>query len=409
MIGGVLKGAWRGALQAFSDGNHWQTLSGASEMPSTSKMSYAGKSVSADKAMKLSAAWACVKSNSQLIGSLPLAVYEKQADGSKVKIEPDLLQILRVSPNTNQTGMEYWEGMTSQQLLQGNAYAQKMFIGRNMVGLRPLMLCEPRLRDDGQFDYHVTENGKTYKLPPDQIFHLRGFGAGTGLGMSAIKYGVESLGSALAADETAARIFSNGLMAGGFIKADQTLDETQRGQLQALIEKFVSSKRAGKVMALEGGLSFEPSGINPEDAQLLETRRFQVEDVCRWFGTPPIIIGHAAAGQTMWGSGVEAIMLAWRTLGINPQLVRMEARISKDLIPIARRAKWSVEWNREAMMQMDSAAKSNYLTRLTTTGIMTADESRHKLMLPPRGGAADELHAQTALAPLEDLGKEKAA
>jgi HK97 family phage portal protein len=173
------------------------------------------------------------------------------------------------------------------------------------------------------------------------------------------------------------------------------------------MEDFVSSKRAGKVMALEAGLSFSPTQVNPDDAQLLDTRRFQVEDVCRWFGTPPIIIGHAASGQTMWGSGVEAIMLAWLTLGINPQLRRFEARIKKDLIPLDRRAKWSVEWNREAMLQMDSKSKAVFLTGLTNSGIMSADESRDRLDLARRGGAADDLHAQTALAPLEALGKDK--
>jgi phage portal protein BeeE len=103
----------------------------------------------------------------------------------------------------------------------------------------------------------------------------------------------------------------------------------------------------------------------------LETRRFQVEDVCRWFGTPPVVIGHAGQGQTMWGSGVEAIMLAWLTLGINPQLRRNEGRIHKDLIPPGKRGRWYVEWNREAMLQMDSKAKGDFLSKMTTTGIMS--------------------------------------
>lgn len=105
----------------------------------------------------------------------------------------------------------------------------------------------------------------------------------------------------------------------------------------------------------------------------------------------------------MWGSGVEAIMLAWLTLGINPQLRRNEARIQKDLIPPGKRGRWYVEWNREAMLQMDSKAKGEFLSKMTTTGIMSRDEGRDKLNLPRRGGAADELTAQTALAPIDKL------
>lgn len=407
MIGRVLKGAWRGAVHALADvESGWETLGGTVDLPSTGRMSNAGQTVTAERALKLSAAWACVRSNAQLIGSLPLAIYEKQSDGQKVRIEPDLAEILTIRPNQTQTGMEYWESRSSQIALTGNAYCERLEIGRRLVGLRPLQDVTPKRRPDGRYNYHVRENGKTTILPPEKVFHQRGFGAGNGLGLSTIKYGVESIGAALAADETSSRMFDNGMMASGILTSDQLLDEKQRGQLNSWLEQFVGSKRAGKVLTLEAGLSFQQMNINPEDAQLLDTRRFSVEDICRWFGTPPIIIGHAGSGQTMWGSGVEAIMLAWLTLGINPQLRRKEARLNRDIVPIEKRGKWSVEWNREAMLQMDSKSKAEFLTKLTNAGIQSPDESRDRLELPRRGGAADELHAQSAMAPLVSLGKD---
>lgn len=106
----------------------------------------------------------------------------------------------------------------------------------------------------------------------------------------------------------------------------------------------------------------------------------------------------------MWGSGVEAIMLAWLTLGINPQLRRNEARIAKDLIPPGKRGRWYVEWNREAMLQMDSKSKGEFLSKMISNGIISRDEGRDKLNMARRGGAADELMAQTAHAPIDDLG-----
>ena len=150
--------------------------------------------------------------------------------------------------------------------------------------------------------------------------------------------------------------------------------------------------------------------MNPEDAQLLDTRRFSVEDVCRWFGVPPVVVGHAGQGQTMWGSGVEAIMLSWLTLGINPLLKKIENRIGIDLVPVERRRRWFAEFNREAMLQMDSAAKGEFLAKMATSGTMTANERRAKLNLPRHNDpAADELMMQGAMAPLGNLSEEGAS
>jgi HK97 family phage portal protein len=136
---------------------------------------------------------------------------------------------------------------------------------------------------------------------------------------------------------------------------------------------------------------------------MLENHRCSVEEMCRWFGMPPIIIGHAAQGQTMWGSGVEQILLAWLTLGIDPLCDRIEARIKKQLIrPSGNRRRYA-EFNREALLQMDSAAKASFLSIMTQNGLMTRNEGRAKLNLP-RVDGGDELTAQTNLAPLSTLG-----
>ena len=408
MVLRFMKAALRGVRAELAAGESgWVSVSPGQAWGGTGYSSHAGKTVSPTSALGLSAAWACVKGNSELIGSLPVAFYEKQANGSRARIEPDLAEVLTASPNSGQTAMEHWESAAAHLYLDGNQYAEKLFIGRRLVGLRPLFNVSPKRRDDGRFDYQFLENGRRHILPPDKVFHIRGFGGGDGIGMSVIKFGVQSFGSALAADETAARVFANGMTQGGFLESDQELDPEQRAQLQEYLATYAGSSKAGKTMILEAGLKFSGATMNPEDAQLLETRRFGVEDVCRWFGTPPIVIGHAGQGQTMWGTGVEAIMLAWLRMGINPILRRIETRISKDLIPPERRGKWFVEWNREAMLQMDSKAKGDFLSKMTASGIMSSDESRDKLNLPRRGGAADDLRAQVATAPIDLLGKDK--
>jgi HK97 family phage portal protein len=400
----LLRAAMRGVKAELASGESgWVGLTTGQAINLYGRTSSSGQAVSQETIMQLSAVWSCVTRTSSLIGSLPGALYERQPDGGRKRLDNDLSRILSLQPNKTQTALEFWESASAHAIMQGNSYAEKLRIGKRLVGLRPLFNVSPKQQADGSYRYQISDAGQRRELGPDDVFHLRGFGGGDGMGLSAVRYGVQSFGSALSADEAAGSVFSNGLMAASIIESSQTLDSTQREQLQSMLKEFVGSKKAGKVLTLEAGLKHKQVTMNPEDAQLLETRRFQVEDICRWFGVPPIIIGHAAEGQTMWGSGVEAIMLAWLTMGINPLLRRIEARIERDLIPIEMRGRWYWEWNREAMLQMDSKSKSDFLSKMVTSGIMTSDESREKLNLERRGGAADELRAQTALAPLEQL------
>lgn len=403
----IFKAALRGIRAELAAGESgWVTLSAADLPLSTAgTVSDAGALVSSETVMKLSAVWACTSVTAQLIASLPCHLYERTKDGGKTRIDAEAYDILFRRPNPMQTGMEFWEGAIAQKLLRGNAYAEKLRIGRRVVGYRPLMTVTPK-RNGAVFDYVVSDGDRRRILKHDDVLHLRGFGAGNGLGLSAVRYGVQSFGAALAADQTAAKIFSNAMMPAGIIQADQTLSPEQRDQLQEMLLAYAGSTRAGKTMVLEAGLSWSKAQLDPEDAQMLETRRYNVEDVCRWFGTPPIVIGHASEGQTMWGTGVEAIMLSWLQLGINPLLRRLEARLNIDAIPPERQGKWFFEFNREAMLQMDSKSKAEFLSRMATSATMTANERRDKLNLPrSTDPMADELLAQTALAALEDLKK----
>ena len=386
----------------------WIDIERAMALPSIGGVSSAaGKIVNANKAMCVSAVWSCIRRSSEMIGALPGGLFQKDSNGTRVSIDDDLVSILGVKPNAHQTSMEFWEGQVAQILLDGNGISERLNNGNRLVGLSPIHGATPKWdRSTRSFNYEFMDRGKRQVLPAEKVFHIRGFGAGDGIGLSAIKHGAQSIGSALAADETAGAVFANGLLGVTAIETDGDLTDEQRGQLQTLLDTFRASKNAGKILPLEHGFKLKNMQINPEDAQLLETRRFQVEDVCRWFGVPPIVIGHASEGQTMWGSGVEAILLAWLTMGINPMLRRIEKRILCDLVPSAKRSRWFWEWNREAMLQMDSRAKGDFLLKMRMAGFMSGDEGRDKLNLPRRGGQNDELLVQTALQLVDLLGKE---
>jgi HK97 family phage portal protein len=367
--------------------------------------SYSGKPVSLHAAMRLATFWACVRLTAQAVSCLPIAMYEKQTHDSREKVDDDVSEVISESPNIDQTPLEFWEGIVSWLMTEGNAYAEKAYTGQRLSALTPIASnhCQPVRLPDNELIYRVNDRGKTEDLPREKIFHVKGFGFGGDLGLSVVRFGVQTFGSAIAMEEAAGKLFGSGLQASGVLSSDKTLQKPQREDLQKIMETFVGSTNAGKLMILEAGLKYERLALSPVDAQMLENMRFSVEEICRWFGMPPIIIGHAAQGQTMWGSGVEQIFLAWKTLGIDPLCTRIEERIKKQLIrPTGNRRRYA-EFNREALLQMDHAAKAAFLSTMTQNGLMTRNEGRAKLNLPWMQGG-DQLTAQTNLAPLDKLG-----
>lgn len=368
-----------------------------------------GKAVTLSAAMTVSAVWACISRAAQAMSSLPIDVFRKTSKGRE-KIDGPLDDLIGLSPNADQTPVEFWEGMFSWMLATGNAYAEIDWIGNRASALLPLPSTHVRTfrnRTTNELMYEVRDpaDGKPRTLPQRNMLHLRGWGFGGDEGMSPIRWGTQSLGAAMAADEASGNMFRSGMQTSGVLKTNQRVNERQRPELQALIEGYSGSSKAGKVLILEAGMDFQQLSLNPDDAQMLETRRFSIEEVCRWFGVPPIVIGHSAEGQTMWGTGVEQIFLSWMQLGINPVLKKLEQRIRKALIPLKDQRHIYAEFNREAMLQMDSKAKAEFLRAMTTNGIMSRDEARDKLNLERRGGVADDLMVQTAMSPIDLLNE----
>lgn len=380
--------------------------------------STAGKSVTLTNALKLATVWACIRVNAQAASSLPLVFRETQRDGTKRIVSDDrfgVAEILGQSPNADQTPLEFWETQIAWLLCRGNAYAEKVTSPRGRLQSLEVLradLVTPRRLPDNTLVYEFRDRGKIERLPRSRVMHLKGFGQGLvdrDLGLSPIAAGANVLGAAMAADESAARFFSKGMQPSGFFKFDTVLSPEDRELAREnLIKPMTGSGNTGSVGILEGGTSFDAISLNPEDAQLLETRAFNVEEICRLFGTPPIIIGHAPQGQTMWGSGVEQVLLSWLTLGIDPICDRIEARIHKDLLRGTGQNALEARFDREALLQMDSKAKADFLSRMVQNGIYTRGEARERLHMPRREGT-DTLTAQTNLAPLNQLGQVAAA
>lgn len=374
--------------------------------------SHAGKSVTPDSTLQLSTAWRCVRLRNRVLGSLPMAVHERLAGGGTKPVKDHwLYQLVHESPNADQSPAEFWGGLVSCIDLWGNAYAEKQRNGDRIVALQPLRpdLTQPYRDAQGARRYKTSDPKASAKdLAEADVLHLRGFTLGGDVGLSAVSYGRHTMGLALAADETASKTFAKGLQVSGFVEVatGTKLTPEQRTQLVDLFAKFSGSERAGKVMPLDPGMKFQPLNMSPADAQLLQSRGFNVEEICRWFDTPPILIGHAAPGQTMWGTGVAQIMLGWLIVDLNPFLISVEQAVAKQLLSPIERTRFFVEYNREALMEADSDGKASFLSKLTQNGLMNRNEARAKLNLPKDPGpGAEMLTAQSNLLPLDHLGQ----
>ncbi|MDO7841088.1 phage portal protein [Sphingomonas immobilis] len=408
----------RSGLSWFATGQSGK-LSGAPEDEPTRKaIAYGGRADSAGQvvnqrtALGLPAAWACVRLKSDVVGSMGMGVHEKAADGGRNdRTDHWLYDLVHEEPNRDQTPAEFWSSMVACMDLWGNGYAEKEMLGNRVTALTPLapdQMSVVRNRDNERV-YRFYDRGQVETLPADKVFHLRGLTLGGDMGLSAIEFGRRTLGTAIAANRTAADTFHGGLQLSGFMETGSTsLKPEQRADLIQIFDGFRGDAMRGRIVPLEKDFKFAPLTMNPAEAQLLESRAWDVEEVCRWFGMLPILIGHSAKGQTMWGSGIEQLLLGWQTLLLNPLLKNIEQAVKKQLLPLADRKKIYPEINREALMAADSAARAALYSAFGQNGVMTRGEMRNRENLPSLEGD-DFLTVQSNLVRLQDLGKDVAA
>ena len=375
--------------------------------------SWSGKSVSQASILQLSAANACIRLIAETIATLPLKVYERLPNGDRREL-PDhpVALLLGDSPNADQTPVEFIEGVVASLLLQGDGMAAKERGYQNrVIALRFWNPAAVRTHRPSDRDYELMYShrdpltGITEELPASEVFHVKGFGIGGDRGATPIGMQRQTMATASAAEETAGRMLGQGIQAPGFLKyKGGTLRAEQRKSLLDIIREFSGSRNAGKMMVLEADLDWVPIGMKAEDFQLLQTRRHSTEEICRWYRVPPILIGHTAEGQTMFGSGVESLMIWWLTTGLRTFLKRIESAISKRLIEPGERRRIYAEFNVEGLLRGDMKAQAEFLSKLGQNGFLTRAEGRRKLNLPYIEGS-DTLTVQVNLADLSKLGQ----
>lgn len=390
---------WLGVPVGLTDEAFWASL-GKTE---------AGQQVNERTVMQLSAVWACARLIAETIATLPLGIYERQATGRRAASEHPIDYLLSRQPNSRTTAAVFWEAMVVAMLLQGNGFAERMMLGGRLVALQFLVPARLTISRDsaGKRRYRYTDSDGTQReIPEENIFRIPGFTMDGDWGLSVVQYGAKVFGSALAATHAANSTFEKGLSPTVAFKMGAVLKKEQREEFRENIRSISGAIHAGEAPLLEGGMEAQTIGINPKDAQLLESRSFSVEEICRWFRVPPFMVGHSEK-STSWGTGIEQQMIAFLTFTLRPWLSRIEQAINKDLLGPVQSLRYYAEFSIEGLLRADSAGRADYYDKMTRGGQMTRDEVRVKENLPTMGGNAGVLTVDANLIPLDLLGKTK--
>jgi HK97 family phage portal protein len=366
-------------------------------------MVFAGKqqNVTEETAMQISAVWAAIQLKSGILGSLKLDFYRKDGETRELLTDYPLSVLFNGKVNRYQTRVEFFETTGLNLYLTGNAYCLIQRTGGQITGLLPLMASqmEVELMRDGSIVYTYTDGVNVTAYSSESIWHLRLLGNGV-KGLSPLQYARNSIGMAISGEEWASNIIGNGGKPTGVLTYDKLLTKEQREQLK---EKFKDLREGARdaLMVLEAGMKYEQISLSPQDVQLLEARRFQVEDIARFLNVPSVMINDTSGG-TVWGSGIQEIIRGWYKIGFRPELERIEQSIINNLISLNDRRNISVEFNFEELLRTEFDKRVESGARAVNAGLMTRNEWRRREWLEPVDGA-DDLTVQVNLTPISEL------
>lgn len=373
-----------------TDDRYWTDVNGTT--------TWAGNRVSPDGALRVSTVYACVSVLSKILASLPVEVCEIDQAGNLTQARWHPLQeLLEEQPNDWQTGFDFKAYLMSHACLRGNGLAEIRSGVRGAVdSLWPIHTDRVFRLDrapDGRLRYHVrNEDGVGHRVMlQDEVLHIRApIAPGSGIWASSpIDYAVQTVGLALAAEEHGARTFANGARPSGVVQLKGVMGDDAFERFKAQMQdQFVGLQNAGKTLILENDGDFKPITMTAEQLQFIATRQFQIEEVARWFDVPLVMLHHLT-GQSTWGTGVEAIMLAFVRNNLKPWLVAWEKAIRRDLI--VAKGRFCVRFDIESLISGDSNAMSNFISRLVLNGVLTRNEGRAMIGFNPIKGLDEPL------------------
>lgn len=363
-----------------------------------------------DGALQISAVWSCIERRATTIASLPFFAYEFKAANSNEKDiarGSRLYSLLHESPNGRMTPFEFWRAMMMNHDLRGNGYAR---IDRDASGEAismwpmPADQVQPFVLDDGSMVYVYRIDDDVAVLDEANVLHLKNLGNGT-IGLAKLDFMRATNHELATAQTNASKLFGAAGKPTGVLMVDNTLTPVQREALKRNFAEMAMGSTA-RLFVLEANMKYQQLSLSPEDQQLLETRRFGIEEVCRWFDVPPVLAHHS--NVTTWGSGIEQIVDGFYKLTIRPMLVNIEQAVRKRVMTARQRARMTVEFNLDALLRGNAKDRYEVYAKAIQNSVKTPNECRQLENDPPIPGG-DVLMVQSNMMPIDQLGQAPAA
>lgn len=360
-------------------------------------------SVGVDGALQLSVVWACIERRANTVASLPFFVYESRQGQRDLARSTRLYALLNESPNSRMTPFEFWRAMIMNHDLRGNAYAR---IERDAAGEAlamwpmPSDQVESRVLDDGSMIYLYSIGNDIAVLSDANVLHLKNLGNGT-TGLAKLEFMRSTTDEAAKAQAAASTMFGSGGKATGVLMVDKVLSDEQR---TAVAKNFAAMAvgTTARLHVLEADMKYQQLSLSPADQQLLETRKFTIEEMCRWLDVPPVLVHHS--NVTAWGTGIFEIKDGFYTLSLAPLCKNIEQAFRKRVMTPRQRATMTAEFSMDAMMRASIKDRFEIYAKASQNGLKTRNECRQLENDPPLPGG-DVLTAQSNLVPLDMLGK----
>lgn len=346
--------------------------------------STSGKRVNERSAMQMTAVYSCVRILSEAVASLPLHVFRYTEGGSKEKCtDHPLYKLLHDEPNPEMTSFVFRETLMTHLLLWGNAYAQIIRNGKGeVIALYPLMPDRMTVDRDssGQLVYEYTISsddaptvkGSSVKLRPSDVLHIPGLGFDGLVGYSPIAMAKNSIGMAIACEEYGAKFFANGAAPSGVLEHPGALKDPARVR-ESWNATFGGSSNANRVAVLEEGMKYTPISISPEQAQFLETRKFQINEIARIFRIPPHMVGDLEKSSF---SNIEQQSLEFVKYTLDPWVIRWEQSLKRALLSDEEKNTYFFHFNLEGLLRGDYQSRMNGYAVARQNGWMSANDIR---------------------------------
>ena len=376
--------------------------------------SYAGKRVNEQTAMQMTAVYSCVRVISEAMASLPLHLYRYNESGGKEKAtDHPLYFLLHDEPNPEMTSFVFRETALTSLLLWGNSYSQVIRNGKGeVIALYPLMPNRMTVdRDDKgrlYYEYMVNDtDAPTMKrtmvrLEPEDVLHIPAMSYDGLVGYSPIAMAKNAIGLALATEEYGSKFFQNGASPSGVLEHPGVLKDPAKIR-DSWTQTFGGSNNAGKVAVLEEGMHYSPISIPPEQAQFLETRKFQIEEIARIFRVPLHMI---ASMEHSTFSNIEQQSLEFVKYTLDPWVTRLESSMNRRLLKADEKGKYFIKFNLDGLLRGDYQSRMNGFAVARQNGWMSANDIRQleNLDLIPAEQGGDLYLINGNMTRLEDAG-----